>query len=1121
MNTVFSALRSSPHQSTRRVSPLAKALSSALLLSGLLSAPALADDASSHWYRQPAISPDGQFVLFSAHGDIWRVPTAGGQAVALTHDAGWDGHPVWSRDGQQIAFASDRFGDLDIFVMNAQGGDLKRLTYHDADDFPSDFSPDGQQVLFSSARLDSKNSSYFPTSRLPELYQVPLSGGAPRMLFTNPAREARWSPDGSQLVYREEKAYENEWRQRDTSVFARDIWIYTPATGEHKKVTDNPGGDHAPVWSPDGSALYMQSELPGGSFNVRRVSLENGDSEMLSSHSLHPARGLSAADDGTLVYSWHGALYRLTPGNDPEPIAVYVPDAQLAGRVDPTPAPASVSEFAVSPDGKEIAFISRGEIFVSDAQFNTTVRVTNTAEQERSVSFSPDGRALLYAAEYASGWSIHETRLDDDNEPRFSAATAFKSQRLYAVEGGNAFQPAYSPNGEMIAFIENRDEIRVMQRDGSQARTVFPARFNYSYSDGDLDFHWSPDSAWVSASYSPRGLYFYRDIGIAPADGSAPPRDISVNGYSDSNPVWHSSGDFIYWQSDRYGERSHGSWGAEVDVVAGFLTEAGWRRFNLTEQERALLSDAEKAAEKGDKAGDDADKQDKDAKPSHDIAALLNLPPVSDKDTPITIEFDAVEYRTVRLTEHSSRLADAEITPDADALYYLAEAEGGYDLWRRNLHDDETSKVASLDAARANLSITGDGKSLVVLADGKLLRADVGDKIELKPVKIGGEIAVRADEERRYYFEHVWAQVKDKFYDPNFHGLDWDAMYDAYGVKVAAVSNHRDFAELMSELLGQLNASHTGMRYRPKGNADKDSTASLGAFFELEADGSWRIQEILPGGPLDGARIGLKPGDRIVAINGQALKANSNPYALMNRQAGQILRLTTMSGRKDARDVRVRAWSSAEESAALYQRWIERRRAIVEQRSEGRIGYVHIRSMNDAGFRQIFSELFGRNFDKEAVVIDTRFNGGGWLHDDLITLFNGERYFNMRQRDRIMKGAPEERWTKPSAVVMNEGNYSNAHMFPYAYKLFGLGPLVGMPVPGTATAVWWETLMSGDLVFGIPQMPMLDQNNEPLENQQLEPDLYQDNPPEAAARGDDRPLEVAVDALLETLNDAR
>ena len=318
----------------------------------------------------------------------------------------------------------------------------------------------------------------------------------------------------------------------------------------------------------------------------------------------------------------------------------------------------------------------------------------------------------------------------------------------------------------------------------------------------------------------------------------------------------------------------------------------------------------------------------------------------------------------------------------------------------------------------------------------------------------------------------------------------------------------------MSEMLGQLNASHTGMFYRGGRDGMSDQTAALGVIFDLDGGPGLRIGEILDDGPLDRDTLDIEIGDRITAIDGQSITRSQNAFELLNRKAGDRVRLTI--GNKDT-TIAVRTYSRRDEGAALYDRWIERRRAIVEERSNGRIGFVHIRVMNDTGFRQSFSELFGRIYDIEAVVVDTRFNGGGWLHDDLIPLLDGEYYFNLRARDRIVSGAPEERWAKPSAVVMNEGNYSNAHMFPYAYDLFDIGQTVGMPVPGTATAVWWEGQVSGDLVFGIPQLPVLDQNNQPLENQELQPDILVDNAPQFAEVGRDLPLEAAVDSLLTSL----
>ena len=1067
---------------------------------------------AEHWLRQPAVSPDGQSVVFTARGDLWRVDAAGGTAIPLTVDDDWNGYPVWSRDGSQIAFASDRFGDLDVFVMNADGSDLRRLTFHSAGDYPSDFTPDGSAVLFSSARGDAASSSYFPTGALPELYQVAVSGGAPRMVMTNPAVQARFSPDGTRIAYREEKSYENDLRQRDVSSFARDIWIYDIASGAHEQVTDNAGGDHAPAWDGD-DALFLLSEIEGDSFNAWRLNLADGARERLSSHGPHAARELSVSAEGLMAYSYHGDIYTVRRGEAPTRLGIRFPAGLLRDAPIPFPVAGRVSEFAISPDGQEIAFIARGEVFVTAVDFSATVRVTDTPEQERSVSYAPDGRSLIYAGNRGGAWTLFETTLEDDSEPRFSAATQWSEREIFRPEeGGEAFQPLYSPDGESIAFIENRDLISVIDADGSNKRTLFTAEQNYSYADGDISFDWSPDSRWITASYV-EGSYFYNEIGVAPADGSAPARNISISGYGDNAPIWHPSGDVIYWFSDRYGERTHGSWGSEFDVVAAFVTQPGWDRFNLTEQERALLEElGEQTPEEGEERATGG---------LLDFFNWVNdMIEEGEEEAPQALDLDAVEDRFARLTIHSSRLADAVWSEDLSKLYYLAAFEGGFDLWVHDLHERETKRLAAL-GARGGVDIELiDDSTAIVLANGSLRKINLSNGSP-EGIAISGEMTLRADGERAYFFDHVWRQVADKFYDPGFHGVDWDAMRAAYEPKVAAVSNNRDFATLMSELLGQLNASHTGMYYNPRPEGTDDRTAALGAIFDLSADEPGLvIAEVLPGGPLDRHGLTVEPGSRITAISGTQLDGEVNPFSLLNRVAGDRIRITLAGpDRGEGEDVIIRTYSRGAENRALYQRWIDRRRAIVEEASNGRIGYVHIRSMSDSGFRQIYGDLMGRNFHKEAVVVDTRFNGGGWLHDELLVLLTGEPYFNLRVRDRIISGAPEERWTKPSAVVMNEGNYSNAHMFPWAYKHFEVGPLVGMPVPGTGTAVWWENLMSGDLRFGIPQLPTLDENNQPVENQTLQPDHLVDNPPAEAAAGEDLPLLRAVEVLLEGLDD--
>jgi C-terminal processing protease CtpA/Prc/Tol biopolymer transport system component len=948
-------------------------------------------------------------------------------------------------------------------------------------------------VLFTSARGDSKASSYFPTGALPELYEVSVDGGTPTRRLTTPAEQAVWSPDGDQIAYREEKAYEDDLRKHDTSAFARDLWTYDVASGEHTKVTDFTGADHDPVWSPSGDALYYLSER-SGAFNVWRLDLASGTPTQVTEHTMHPVRDLSIATDGTLAYTHHGVLYRRAPDGPSEAVDVQMPVARTVNDPTPMTLAGQVDEYDVGPEGEDVVYVARGDVFVTSIEYGTTVQITATPEQERSASFAPDGRSIVYASERGDRWAIYETSLTDDDEPRFSVATAFEEELVYETDG-EAFQPRYSPDGETIAFIQNRDAIMALDRETGAVTELYGPTLNYSYSDGDLSYTWSPDSRWVSADFVPRGYLFYTDIGIAPADGSAAPRDISMNGYSDASPTWHDNGEIIYWISDRYGERSHGSWGGEVDVVAAFLTQEAWDRFHMNAEERALLEDDESSEADGE---NDAASED-------------------DEPEPVSIEWEHIDDRTARLTIHSSDLAGAALTSDATKLYYLAAFESGYDLWMHDFVDDETRRVTKLGARQnAGIELTNEDKTAIVRADGRLLTVDLAAGTAT-PLEMTPEKVVRADAERDYLFEHVWRQVKDKFYASDLHGVDWAQMKAEYAAKLDGVATQRDFAILLSEMLGELNASHTGARYRPR-DPDAKSTGSLGVIYDLSdtSDGIV-IDEILAGGPLSKADLNVEPGMAIVAVNGTPITATENLYAHLNRTVGERVRLT-LRDEGETRDVVTKPISGSQESNMRYERWVEQRRAIASEVSDGRIGYLHVRSMSDAGFRQAFSELFGRNINKEAVVVDTRFNGGGWLHDDLLVLLSGERYFNLRPRGRVVRGEPVERWTKPSAVLMNEGNYSDAYMFPFAYDKFDVGPTVGMPVPGTGTAVWWETLHTGDIVFGIPQLPALD-DGEPVENRQLEPDVKVNNPPEAAAAGRDEPLEAAVQTLLDRVND--
>ena len=1070
------------------------ALGTVLMLTTL----ATAQDSSS-WFRHAAISPDGNAIAFSHQGDVYVVDSEGGLARALTANDAWDGHPVWSRDGKQLAFASDRHGNLDVFLMPAEGGKAQRLTYHSSNDFPADFSVKCDAVLFSSARSDSAQTSIFPTSRMAELYEVSTEGGTPRMVSTTPASQARYSEDGKDIYYRDEKAYEIEFRKHDVSAFARDIWKMNVESGSHTQLTDFEGGDHDPFAA--GGKVYYLSEDKTNNFNVWVMDADGDNRKQVSAFETHPVRNLSVSSDGMLCYTQHGVLFTQKVDADPKQVEVYFQSDAQANDYE-TETLKNVSEFAVSPNGKEIAIVSRGEVFVTSRDFGTTVRITNTPQQERSVSFHKDGRTLLYAGERDGKWKLYEASLIDKREKYFFTATKIEEKEIYSAQT-ESFQPLYSPDGKKIAFLSGRDEIQVLNRETGDTNVALGKEHNYSYSDGDITFAWSADSNWLVSDYAPRGRLFIPNIGVFQADGSEQPVDISHSGYQDGAPMWNKSGNVIYWTSARYGQRDHGSWGREFDVMAVFLTQDAYDQFTLSKEEYELAKEL-KEENKKDGAREDSAKDDsKKAEAVKEIA----------------IEWDDLDDRTVRLTRNSANITQYFLLKDASKLYFIESHADGGELWVRDFREDDTKLIKKVGGG-AVFEFSADEKTIFILSKGSLSQAPVESIEKAKPIDFNAVITLKPVEERAYMFEHGWRQIKDKFYKPDFHGIDWDAMKEAYAAKLPSITNNRDLANLMAEMTGELNASHIGVSYRPRGESGNDQTAVLGMLFdETDTSGPLLITEVLDKSPLKKVKSQIKAGMKLAAIDGVKLDGKTNFASLLNHKAGKRVRLSITREDGTRFDEVTMPISTGAQSQLMYERWVKNRRELVDKLSEGRLGYVHVRGMNDSSFREVYSEVLGRNFDKEAIVVDTRWNGGGWLHNDLAKLLSGEEYVTMHVRGREYRGDSLDQWNKPSILVMGEGNYSDAHAFPYTYDVLDIGEMVGMPVPGTMTAVWWETSLSGDMRVGVPQVGMKNKKGEYLENNQTEPDYLVKNDPESTARGQDKQIEKAVEVMLKQLDE--
>ena len=1072
------------------------------------------------WMRDARISPDGSEIVFCYKGDIYKVSAQGGTAVQLTTQASYEANPVWSPDGEQIAFASDRNGNFDLFIMSADGGAARRLTYHSASEIPSTFTPDGKYVLFSASIQDPATSALFPTSAMTELYRVPVEGGNTEQVLGTPAEWVCFDKAGSNFLYQDRKGFEDEWRKHHTSSIARDIWLYDTQTGEHTNLTNRDGEDRNPVYAPDGKSVYFLSERNGGSFNVYSFPL-NAPQQVkpVTTFRTHPVRFLSVSDKGTLCYAYDGELYTQLPNSRPQKVKV-----ELVRDDDKDIASFRFSQGAtsacVSPDGKQVAFIVRGDVFVTSTDYPTTKQITNTPAGESGLSFAPDNRTLVYASERTGNWQLYMAKITRKEDPNFPNATLIEEEVLLPSKTVERRYPQYSPDGKEIAFIEDRNRLMVLNLETKKVRQVTDGSTWYN-TGGGFDYEWSPDGKWFTLEFIGNRHDPYSDIGIVSAQGGAI-TNLTNSGYMSGSPRWVLDGNAVLFQTERYGMRAHASWGSQQDVMLVFLNQDAYDRYRLSKEDFELLKEFEKeqkkAKEKDEKKKNEKKKDaGKDKKKDGDKDGDNGK---SDKDKEskkeIVVELKGIEDRIVRLTPNSSDLGSAIVSKDGQNLYYFSAFEGGYDLWKMNLREKETKRLHKLNTGWVSLSMDKDG-NIFLLGSRNMQKMDAKSDA-LKPISYQAEMKMDLAAEREAMFDHVYKQQQKRFYNLNMHGVNWDEMSAAYRKFLPHIDNNYDFAELLSEWLGELNVSHTGGRYFANGKGDV--TSNLGLLFDWEYRGKgMRIAEVIEKGPFDHSRTKVKEGCIIEKINGQEISQENDITVLLNNKAGKktLISLYDPQSKERWEEV-VMPISGGRLNRLLYNRWVKQRAAEVEKWSNGRLGYVHIQSMGDGSFRTVYSDILGKYNNCEGIVIDTRFNGGGRLHEDIEILFSGQKYFTQVVRGREACDMPSRRWNKPSIMLQCEANYSNAHGTPWVYKYRNIGKLVGMPVPGTMTSVSWETLQDPSLVFGIPIVGYRLADGSYLENSQLEPDIKVANSPETVVKGEDIQLKAAVDELLKEID---
>ncbi len=1046
--------------------------------------------------RHPAPSPDGTLIAFSWQGDLWLVPAAGGEARRITANPATERFPVWSSDGRSLAFASNRFGNDDVFVMPVDGSaEPTRLTFASTPDLPDDFTPDGRAVLFTSNRAQSVKWGT-------QLWTVPLTSGTPALAQEAFGEAAAFSPDGEALVF---VRGQTKWTRRGYRGSAsRDLWLRT-AADEYTRLTDFDGTDDCPTWIDGGNIAFLSSR--NGRKNVYRLDVAAKTATQLTFHEGSAVRFPRAAADGSVIaYEFEDGIWTVAPGGgDSTRLSIQVPADQVNNPIQRVTATDGADELAVSPNGKLAAFIVHGDIFVTaivdkddqEIAKPPTARVTTSPERERDLSWSPDGKSLLFSSAVNGNDDIYLARPRLESTP-WVEAFEFELTRV-TDQPAEEYAATFSPDGERIAFVRGLGALVVRPINGGSESLIL------DHWDAP-NYEWSPDGAWIA--YSSTDEHFNSEVWIIPSAGGER-YNVSRHPDDDIAPRWSPDGRRLVWTAKR-ADNTFDVWGVWLTRADNERTAAQWLK----------LWNEKGGDKKKPKGKDDDDESD-------DEDEKTAAPKVS-------IDFERLWERVHRITDLKGDEGAARVSPDGKTIIFTAEHEGEEDLYSVRWDGESLERLTKEGTEPEQFVFDSKGKTIFFLdGKGRIKRIAVDGKPG-DPIPFKARYVVDNRLERAAVFDEAWRALNENFYDPGFHGVDWPAQRVKYRPWALEASTKADFADIVNLMLGELNASHMG--YYPPGTrgratASGDSTGWIGVTFDPSAGGPGvSVLEVLPDSPAWRADVAIQPGERLIAVNGVAVGDSTNIFELFVDTVGERTPVTVRGADGADRTVVVEPVSYFEQRDLRYNEWVRQRRALTDRWSNGRLGYIHIQGMDIPSFEEFERMLFAAADGKQGLLIDVRSNGGGWTTDYLMAVLMVQRHaFTVpRGADPDIRAYPQSRlplaaWTRPAVTICNEDSYSNAEIFSHAFKTLGRGTLVGSPTFGAVISTGGTRTLDGSTVRLPGRGWYVASNGLNMEHNGAQPDVLVWQPPaEDASATRDTQLQRAVELLLEDLeNDPR
>jgi tricorn protease len=1038
-------------------------------------------------------------IAFTYLGDVWTADENGGNIRRLTVHRARDVHPRFSPDGKWIAFSSDRSGNLDVYIVPVAGGTAKPLTAHSADDTVLAWSPDSKLVLFASNRAEDFTG---------KLYTVGLGGGMPKNAGADMGVWATYSPDGTKLaINRHGQVY---WRKYYRGSNQTDVTVMDVAAKRFTQLTDFNGLDSWPMWGSDGFIYFVSDRETGGLTNIWRVSDKGGRAEQVTTFTSGEVRWPAISADGTaIVFEHEFGIWKLdVASRKAAPIRLDIAAETQENIVEVRTFNSEADDYSLEPAGRRIAISVHGEIFTAPTGEGDLIQITDGPARDRNPVYSPDGRRIAYVSDASGREEVYTASTDGAGRPeKITDVDALK------------LSFAWSPDSKSIAYVASDGRLRRYELDSKRTTELASSRY------GNISAPvWSPDGRWIA--YSRPDYVRTSDIYLIASAGGEE-RRVTFDSYNDSNPRFAPDGRKLYFlRNDGFGGAQGG---ANPQIYA----------ITLEREEQDPDEPQDRADTAGEQGGSEARPRPPDTAPRT-----------------IAIDWQGLKRRTRQVTRMPFAILSYVVAPDSRGLAFVTTEPAGmrsqpvlYTVQHdgRRLtrvlsggaagasDDDEQPARGAPGGGLSDLSFARDGRTLYFRQGRGVYAAGIPQGTGTAASSAGGgreatrrrlsfTPKVRIDLRAQWseMFGDAWRTMKYRFYDPRMHGRDWDTMKAKYEPLVAHVGDRQELLNIINEMIGELNASHTGAA--PGGGrggaAGAMSTGYLGV--DLDADeriGRYRVSHVYEEGPADKDWVRVSVGDYLLAIDGKPVKAGDEYWSLLNHRLNRRVELTLNStpGEEGAWKTRIVPITQSAHNQLRYQRWVKDRRALVEKLSGGRVGYLHIQAMNQPSLRRFEKEL-RENRNREALVIDQRWNGGGNIDQELLGILVQREYQIWQPRGTEPNARPFSGFFGPKVVLQNWRSASNAEMFPAGFRALGLGKVIGTPTAGAVIGTGSYTLIDGATVRtpGVGVF-LADAQRTNMENFGVPPDILVDNSPEDNLAGRDRQLEVAVQELLKEI----